>query len=77
MATVVGLSEGQIAQLLTDLEQIEGGLKAMYDELAELPVPQETLSRFTHIHNRYSSAINFLLRQRELRGKEWPAVERE
>jgi len=40
MATVVGLSEGQIAQLLTDLEQIEGGLKAMYDELAELPVPK-------------------------------------
>ena len=68
MATVVGLTEGQIARLLSDLEQVEGGLKAMYDELAELPVPKETLGRFTQIHNRYSSTINFLHRQQELSG---------
>jgi hypothetical protein len=68
MATVVGLTEGQIARLLTDLEQVEGGLKSVYDELAQLPVPSETLARFAQVHNRYSSAMNFLQRQQQLAG---------
>ena len=66
MATLVGLTQGQIDRLLVDLEQVENGLKSMYDELAQLPVPRETLSRYSQIHNRYSSVMTFLHRQQEL-----------
>lgn len=70
MATVVGLTEGQIARLLGDLEQVESDFKAMYDELAQLPAPSETLNRFALMHNRFSSTLNFLNRQQELTGKD-------
>lgn len=66
MATLVRLTEGQIKRLLEDLEQIERGLKDFYDELDRLSVPRDTLARFAQIHNRYSSAMNFLHRQQEL-----------
>ncbi|MGN6486700.1 MAG: hypothetical protein ACTHLT_02615 [Devosia sp.] len=76
MATLVGLTQGQIDRLLDDLEQVESGLKSMYDELAQVPVPRETLARFAQIHNRYSSAITFLQRQRELKASDRSPGER-
>ena len=76
MATVVGLTEGQIERLLDDLVQVENGLKAVYDELAQQNVSSDTLTRFAHIHNRYSSTITFLQRQRELSGRDRPSAAR-
>lgn len=66
MATVVRLTEAQITHLFDEMQAIEGELKALHDELAELDLPSDTFRRFRRLHDRYSEAANFLQRQREL-----------
>ncbi len=66
MATVVRLTEAQIAHLFDEMQAIEADLKALHDELANLDLPGDTLRRFRRLHDRYSEAANFLQRQREL-----------
>jgi hypothetical protein len=65
MATIVGLTRGQI-KLMAELREIELGLKSLYEELEGVSAPPDTLAQFSQIHNRYTSAIGFLLRQRQL-----------
>lgn len=38
----------------------------MHEELAEIGVPGETMKRFTKLHDRYTAAYAFILKQREL-----------
>ncbi len=66
MATVVRLTEAQITHLFDEMLEIEGELKALYDDLADLHVPDDMLRRFRRLHDRYSEAANFLQRQRDL-----------
>lgn len=66
MATVVRLSEEQIDKLLADADAMERSFKDMHEELARLDTPKETLARFGKLHDRFSGALDFLRRQREL-----------
>ncbi|SFV35593.1 hypothetical protein SAMN05216456_2185 [Devosia crocina] len=66
MATVVRLSEEQIEQLLADADAMERTFKDMHEELARLDTPKDTLARFGKLHDRFSSVLEFLRRQREL-----------
>jgi regulator of replication initiation timing len=68
MATIVRLTEDQIAHLIEEMHAIETELKHLYDELAELPLPSETLRRFRRLHDRYTESATFIERQRELAG---------
>jgi hypothetical protein len=66
MATLVRLTPQQIEQLLDDADDMERALKDMNEELVTLGVPQDTITRFSKLHNRFSGWIRFLRRQREL-----------
>lgn len=66
MATLVRLTKGQIDDLFDEAEQLERVFKEFHAELESLNVPQATLNRFTALHGRYTSAIAYLERQREL-----------
>jgi hypothetical protein len=66
MATIVRLTEEQIAHLLNEMETIELELKSVHEELARAELPRDTLKHFERVHNRYSVAANFIRRQREL-----------
>lgn len=68
MATVVRLTENQIENLLADAEEIEQGFKSIYVQLEEAQVSEGILVSYRKLHNRYSTAIKFLKRQRELAG---------
>ena len=66
MATIVRLTEDQIAHLIEEMHAIEAELKHLYDELAELQLPSDTLRRFQRLHDRYTASATFIERQREL-----------
>lgn len=70
MATVVRLTEEQIARLLSDAEEMETSLKDLHEELVSVGTPGETMRRFSLVHDRFSNTVAFLRRQRELGGKE-------
>ncbi|MBL8593423.1 MAG: hypothetical protein JNK01_12125, partial [Devosia sp.] len=50
MATLVRLTEEQIERLIIDMEEMEERLKDMHEELIELRVPKDTLTRFAKLH---------------------------
>ena len=66
MATMVRLTEDQIERLIVGMEEMEKRLKDMHEELIEIGVPKDTLGRFAKLHDRYTTGMAFLLRQREL-----------
>lgn len=66
MATLVRLTPDQIERLIADMEEMEERLKDMHEELIELGVPKDTLGRFARLHDRYTSGVAFILKQREL-----------
>lgn len=68
MATVVRLTEQQIENLLKNAEEIETEFKALYAQLEDAQVSEGILVRYRKLHNRYSTAIKFVMRQRELFG---------
>ncbi|MBK1793161.1 hypothetical protein JHL21_01445 [Devosia sp. WQ 349] len=69
MATVVRLTEKQIRSLLEDAHEIEQEFKAIYVQLENAQVSEGILVNYRKLHNRYSTAIKFIHRQRELAGK--------
>lgn len=66
MATLVRLTEEQIERLIVGMEEMEERLKQMHEELIEIGIPKDTLSRFAKLHDRYTEGVAFILRQREL-----------
>lgn len=68
MATVVRLTGKQIESLFEDAEEIEQGFKSLYVQLEEAQLSEGVLLSYRKLHNRYSTAIKFLKRQRELGG---------
>jgi|GEM_PF-1425037 len=66
MATLVRLTEEQIERLIVGMEEMEERLKDMHEELIEIGIPKDTLSRFARLHDRYTEGVAFLLKQREL-----------
>lgn len=66
MATMVRLSREQIDQMFVEMDEMEKSLKAIHEELIELGVPKPTLSRFARMHDRYTSGVAFLMKQRDL-----------
>lgn len=66
MATLVRLTEEQIERLIIDMEEMEERLKDMHEELIELRVPKDTLTRFAKLHDRYTEGVAFILKQRDL-----------
>lgn len=66
MATLVRLTHEQIERLIVDMEEMEKRLKDMHEELIEIGVPKDTLGRFAKLHDRYTTGVAFLLKQREL-----------
>jgi hypothetical protein len=66
MATLVRLTEEQIERLIVGMEEMEERLKDMHEELIEVGIPKDTLSRFARLHDRYTQGVAFLLKQREL-----------
>ncbi len=66
MATLVRLSREQIDKLFEEMAELENRMKEMHEELERVGVPSETLARFSRLHNRYSSNVAFLVRQRQL-----------
>lgn len=66
MATLVRLTQEQIERLIVDMEEMEKRLKDMHEELIEIGVPKDTLGRFAKLHDRYTTGVAFLLKQREL-----------
>ncbi|MBB4050973.1 flagellar motor switch protein FliM [Devosia subaequoris] len=66
MATVVRLSQEQIDQLLDEADNMEKALKNLHEELVEVGTPRDTISRFSRVHDRFTSIVAFLRRQREL-----------
>jgi hypothetical protein len=71
MATLVRLTEEQIERLMIDMQELEKRMKDMHEELVRVDVPKETLAKFSQLHDRYTSGVAFLLKQRELgKGKD-------
>ncbi|HEY8574757.1 MAG TPA: hypothetical protein VIL88_00290 [Devosia sp.] len=68
MATIVRLTQAQIDQLLAEAEDMEVAFKDMHAELSSAGTAKDTLARFGRLHDRFTSAITFLKRQRELGG---------
>ena len=66
MATLVRLTEEQIERLIVGMEEMEKRLKDMHEELIEIGIPKDTLSRFAKLHDRYTEGVAFILKQREL-----------
>lgn len=66
MATMVRLSREQIDQMFVEMDEMEKNLKAIHAELIELGVPRDTLNRFAKMHDRYTSGVAFLMKQRDL-----------
>jgi hypothetical protein len=66
MATMVRLTRDQIERLVVDMEEMEQRLKDMHEELIEIGIPRDTLGRFAKLHDRYTTSVAFILRQREL-----------
>jgi len=66
MATLVRLTEEQIERLIVGMEEMEERLKDMHEELIEIGIPKDTLSRFAKLHDRYTEGVAFILRQRQL-----------
>lgn len=66
MATLVRLTQEQIDNLFLEAEQIEQLFKELHAELDTLKIPDATLGRFAVLHSRFTSAITYLERQREL-----------
>ncbi|WP_423066714.1 hypothetical protein [Devosia sp. CN2-171] len=66
MATMVRLSREQIDQMFVEMDEMEKSLKAIHAELIELGVPKDTLNRFSRMHDRYTSGVAFLMKQRDL-----------
>jgi hypothetical protein len=66
MATLVRLTEEQIERLIVGMEEMEEHLKDMHEELIEIGIPKDTLSRFARLHDRYTEGVAFILKQREL-----------
>jgi len=66
MATLVRLTEEQIERLIVGMEEMEERLKDMHEELIELGIPKDTLTRFARLHDRYTEGVAFILKQREL-----------
>jgi hypothetical protein len=66
MATLVRLTEEQIERLIVGMEEMEERLKDMHEELIEIGIPKDTLSRFARLHDRYTEGVAFILKQREL-----------
>ncbi len=70
MATMVRLTQEQIIHLLEEADQMELAMKALHEELASIGTPKDTLNRFAKFHDRFTGAISYLKRQRELGGTE-------
>jgi uncharacterized protein YydD (DUF2326 family) len=68
MATLVRLTQEQIEYLFDQAEQIERELKDLGEELTTLGIPKETAVRFNRVHDRFTTAVTFIRRQRELGG---------
>ena len=66
MATMVRLSRERIEQMFVTMDELENDLKAIHAELIELGVPRETIRRFARLHDRYTSEVTYLKKQREL-----------
>lgn len=66
MATLVRLTQEQIDRLIVGMEEMEERLKDMHEELIEIGVPKDTLTRFAKLHDRYTEGVAFILKQREL-----------
>ena len=66
MATLVRLTEEQIERLIVGMEEMEERLKDMHEELIDLGIPKDTLTRFAKLHDRYTEGVAFILKQREL-----------
>jgi hypothetical protein len=66
MATMVRLTADQIERLIVGMGEMEDRLKEMHAELIEIGVPKDTLARFARLHDRYTTGVAFLLKQREL-----------
>lgn len=66
MATMVRLSREQIDQMFVEMDEMEKSLKAIHEELVEANVPKATLNRFARMHDRYTSGVAFLMKQRDL-----------
>ncbi|MDB5541550.1 MAG: hypothetical protein JWQ89_3277 [Devosia sp.] len=66
MATMVRLSRDQIDQMFVEMDEMENSLKAIHDELIEIGVPKSTLNRFAKMHDRYTSGVAYLKKQRDL-----------
>lgn len=66
MATLVRLTQEQIDNLFEEAEQLEKLFKELHAELDGLNLPDATLNRFAVLHSRYTGAIAYLQRQREL-----------
>ena len=49
---------------------MELAMKALHEELASIGTPKDTLNRFAKFHDRFTGAISYLKRQRELGGTE-------
>jgi hypothetical protein len=66
MATLIRMTKQQIDQLVSEMEEIENSMKEMHEDLVRATVPSETIKRFTRLHDRYSNALAFVLKQRQL-----------
>lgn len=68
MATLVRLTQDQIEELLAEADRMEQSLKELHEEFAALGIPDASLARFSSFHDRFTGAITYLKRQRELGG---------
>ncbi|WEJ56777.1 hypothetical protein [Devosia sp. FJ2-5-3] len=68
MATLVRLTQDQIEELFAEADRMEQSLKELHEEFAALGIPDASLSRLSNFHDRFTSAITYLKKQRELGG---------
>lgn len=66
MATMVRLSREQIDLMFEEMDEMEKNLKAIHAELIEQGVSKATVTRFARMHDRYTSGVAFLMKQRDL-----------
>lgn len=66
MATLVRLTAEQIDELFLEADRMEEALKELHEELDTLGIPDASLARFSKFHDRFTSAIAYLKKQRQL-----------
>lgn len=66
MATLVRLTQEQIDELFVEADRLEEALKALHEEFDGLGIPDASLARLANFHDRFTSAITYLKKQRDL-----------